>query len=168
MRASLQEQQKNHLLISKKHQTAINNYHHILILESLFESQIIELKLSHYTLGRSQKNSLYIEDLEVSRHHATIVQESLNSSQIQYRIYDGKINGKKSTNGLIVNGQYCSERLLKPKDSILLGKNVRLSYHQLSTKAFQLIKKLAKPKQNQEKIMAKSLNFSKKTLLKQP
>ncbi len=46
--------------------------------------------------------------------------------QYTYRLLDGNIEGKRSTNGLSVNGQRCLSWDLEDGDQILLGEQVRL------------------------------------------
>ncbi|MGF1488384.1 MAG: FHA domain-containing protein [Prochloraceae cyanobacterium] len=120
-----------------------NDFHHILRIEAPVGQSIIDLTRDLYTLGRGSKNSIIIHDKEVSRCHATIVKKrNTNSDEDLYWIYDGNLKGKKSTNGLIVNKEYCLKHLLKPKDLIFLGKNVKLTYHHLSSKTVKLLKSL--------------------------
>lgn len=121
-----------------------NDFHHILKIEAPLGQSIIDLDRNYYTLGRGSKNSIIIQDKEVSRCHATIVRQKnarFNNKNI-FWIYDGNLKGKRSTNGLIINDEYCLKHLLKPKDLIFLGKNVKLTYHQLSLKTFKLLKSL--------------------------
>ncbi len=125
--------------------TLKNDFRHILRIEAPLGSSIIDLQQDYYTLGRGSKNSIIIHDKEISRCHATIIRDTQDlSHEGLFWIYDGAINGKRSTNGLIINEQYCFRHLLKPKDLILLGKNVKLTYHQLSSKTVKLLKSLDK------------------------
>jgi diguanylate cyclase (GGDEF)-like protein len=67
-----------------------------------------------YTIGRSSKSSIVLEQDEVSRIHATVVREA-----------DGYIvrdNG--STNGTFVNDEAVKERLLKDGDLIKIGRTI--------------------------------------------
>jgi len=114
---------------------------HVLRIETPLGANLVKLEEDYYTIGRGSKSSIVIHDKEISRCHATILKETENNTGINcYSIYDGDINGKRSTNGLIVNKEYCLKHLLKAKDYIMLGTNVVLTYHQLSSKAFQLLK----------------------------
>ncbi len=49
--------------------------------------------------------------------------------QYTYRLLDGNLEGKRSTNGISVNGQRCLSWDLKDGDQILLGDQVRLQYY---------------------------------------
>ena len=120
-----------------------NDFRHILKIEAPLGQSIIDLDRNYYTLGRGSKNSIIIQDKEVSRCHATIVrQKHTRFNKNIFWIYDGNLKGKRSTNGLIINDEYCLKHLLKPKDLIFLGKNVKLTYHQLSRKTVKLLKSL--------------------------
>ncbi len=136
---------------------------HILTIETLIDSQVIYLEEDYYSLGRSNKNFIIIKDREVSRYHATLVREKSScSTQDLFWIYDGNLAGKKSTNGLIINQKKSTKHLLKPKDLILLGQNVRLTYHQISVKTLPLLKSL------QKRTNPSRINASLKTLTYEP
>ncbi len=143
-----------------------NDFHHILRIEAPIGPIIINLERDYYPLGRGSKHSIIIQDKEVSRHHATLIRETQErSSESIFWIYDGDLNGKKSTNGLIINREYCTRHLLKPKDEIVLGKNVKLTYHQLSSKTIKLLKSLEKrTKLIKEKVSRETVNH-KETLI---
>lgn len=127
---------------------------HILTIETAQSSRNIVLDSSCYTIGRSPKNKIKILEGEVSWYHANIIREKGTKTQKwQYRIYDGSINGKKSTNSLIINNKYCSSHLLRSKDSICLGTNVKIIYYLLSRRAFQFLHQL----ENKSKLKPASL-----------
>ncbi|NJN24158.1 MAG: FHA domain-containing protein [Acaryochloridaceae cyanobacterium RL_2_7] len=52
----------------------------------------------------------------------------LPGNRYQYRLIDGDVTGKKSTNGVFINGQLCNERKLQTGDKIMLGESVQMSY----------------------------------------
>jgi pSer/pThr/pTyr-binding forkhead associated (FHA) protein len=83
-------------------------------------------KLNHFpiTLGRHQKDDLYLPfDTTISRHHARIVQEDEN-----FFIEDIGREGKGSTNGTYLNGiRIIGKTLLSSGDIFLVG-NVMLRF----------------------------------------
>ena len=142
------------------------DFHHILRIEAPQGPTIINLERDYYTLGRGSKNSIIIQDKEVSRCHATLIREkNPQSNEDWFWIYDGNLNGKRSTNGLIVNQEYCSKHLLKPKDSILLGKNVKLTYHYLSSKTVKLLKSLQKRSPSSDSAASRATISYKQTMI---
>ena len=79
------------------------------------ETRTIELLEDYYSLGRIKSCSIVINNEFVSRHHATIIKEKEPQT---YSIIDGNLEGKRSTNGLFVNGEYTSDHRLKDGDLI--------------------------------------------------
>jgi hypothetical protein len=71
-------------------------------------------------------NAIVIHSAAVSRQHALLLRLPQKDGQYTYRLLDGNIEGKRSTNGLSVNGQRCLSWDLKDGDQILLGEQVRL------------------------------------------
>ena len=63
------------------------------------------------TVGRIQANTIQIEDISVSSHHAQLTQDGSH-----YRLKD-----LGSTNGTFVNGEAVTETMLKASDSIRFG-----------------------------------------------
>lgn len=81
-------------------------------------SFIYEVDKPIICIGRDQDNDLVLNDAKVSRHHAEIV---FNGSS--FIIYD-----KRSTNKVIVNGQFVESAALKTGDIIGLGEVVLTFY----------------------------------------
>jgi FOG: FHA domain len=87
---------------------------HLLIQNPLTGStQSIEL-LPGMTIGRSRECNVFLEDLTVSRHHATIVERTTG----QYEIVDNH-----SATGTFVNGQPISQSTLNEGDTVQIGNN---------------------------------------------
>ena len=75
------------------------------------------LETSHFTFGSSPDNSLVIDNIKVSAHHAEIRSEDNGSS----------ITDLGSIHGTYVNGErldFNSPRLLSPGDSITIGDSI--------------------------------------------
>lgn len=122
---------------------------HILAIEDTQGQRIITLNNDMYSLGRSSSNSIVIYDRQVSRYHATLLrQKHVNSQKYSFWIVDGDLQGRKSTNGVLVNGKYCSYHKLEVGDSICFGDRSTARYYQFSGKTVELIKsgrKMGKP-----------------------
>ena len=69
-----------------------------------------------YSIGRSSRNSIILDDVTVSREHA-ILTLSVNSPYIK---------DKNSTNGIYVNNEIMQECKLKSGDKIQIGKYLLL------------------------------------------
>ncbi len=118
-------------------------FEHILAIEDEKTQRMITLKEDMYTLGRSGKTSILIDDRRVSRHHATIIRKGdirgINKSL--FWIMDGNLNGQKSTNGIIINGKSCVSHKLKIGALILLGSQTKIKYYKFSLVALRQILK---------------------------
>ena len=80
---------------------------HILVIEDQKSKRIVSLRENTYTIGRDPNGSIILYDRQVSRHHATLLRiTDYQNHNSTYRIIDGNLQGKKSTNGLIINGKY--------------------------------------------------------------
>lgn len=130
---------------------------HILEIKTQRERRFIILNKDRYSLGRSSKNSIVIQDRQVSRYHATLIRKnknksnnvnnysfSVNNNKVKldnycFWIHDGDLQGKTSSNGIAINQQYCSSHLLEYGDLIELGDNVILKYYKLSAETLKLI-----------------------------
>jgi diguanylate cyclase (GGDEF)-like protein len=110
-------------------------FRHVLIIEDEKARRIIALEESTYSLGRESNNDIIIYDRVVSRHHATLVRirQSPRLDNYAYRMIDGDLEGHRSTNGLIVNGQLQETHDLKHGDVIVFGTVAKASYYILST-----------------------------------
>ncbi|EAZ87956.1 diguanylate cyclase domain-containing protein, partial [Crocosphaera chwakensis] len=107
--------------------------HHFLIIEDRKYRRTLSLQDKFYSLGRSPKNSIVISSDQASRHHATLIRKKnrLNNEET-YWILDGDRNGKKSRNGIYVNGEKCSVKELKQGDLINFGCDVNATFYSLN------------------------------------
>ncbi|MEG3439342.1 EAL domain-containing protein [Pannus brasiliensis CCIBt3594] len=102
---------------------------HILVVEDQKSKRIVALRENSYTLGRDPSCSIIIYDRQVSRHHATLLRVTdYQNQQDFYRVIDGDLHGKKSTNGITVNGKYSLSHELRPGDTIHFGSKARAIY----------------------------------------
>jgi diguanylate cyclase (GGDEF)-like protein/PAS domain S-box-containing protein len=134
---------------------------HILVIEDQKSRRIISLREEIYSIGRDPSCSIVLYDRQVSRCHATLVQvaDPQESDHYFYRIVDGDSQGKRSTNGISVNGKRCFSDELKHGDLVWFGNKSKASYHIIST-ASELY--LLKAGEQAEKPNP-ALNFSKNT-----
>ncbi|ACB53523.1 hypothetical protein cce_4175 [Crocosphaera subtropica ATCC 51142] len=106
------------------------NHRYILVLEDSNSRRTISLEKSKYSLGRHSSNSIIIYSKQVSRQHATLIRKfNRKTNQDAFWILDGDLDGKKSQNGIFVNGEKCTIHELKDGDLINFGCEVNGSYH---------------------------------------
>lgn len=102
---------------------------HILYLEEEYSKQSIFLEDEVYSIGRYSDSSIRLNSQEVSRHHATLIKKKFTDYQSFYLLIDGDLQGKRSQNGILVNGKPTIRHQLKHGDVIFFGgKNIRAIY----------------------------------------
>ena len=74
--------------------------------------RVFEIRGDRLTIGRSRDSDIFLEDLAVSRLHATIYRDDNG----QYVVRD-----ENSANGTTVNGQRIGEHVLEESDEIGVG-----------------------------------------------
>lgn len=103
--------------------------YHILAIELDQKKQLISLEEATYTIGRHKANAIVLDDQTVSRNHAFLLRIcDVSTKQHSFRIIDGDLNGKRSQNGLWVNGKRCFIHDLQDHDVISFGENVHATY----------------------------------------
>ncbi len=100
---------------------------HIFVVEHSQDRQAYVLKGATYSMGRDPNNSIVIDTESISRQHAILIRVPIGKT-FGYRIEDGSLLGKPSTNGIKVNGERCSSHDLKDGDEILLADKVKAEY----------------------------------------
>lgn len=114
---------------------------HLLFVKDLQGQRTIPLQEATYSLGRDSRNAITIHSRAVSRQHAILLRVTVpDTEQYGFQIIDGSFKGKRSTNGLFINGAKCFSHNLKHGDLIEFGGNqVYAKYYafsNLSEKAF--------------------------------
>ncbi|BAQ65943.1 EAL domain-containing protein [Geminocystis sp. NIES-3709] len=103
------DHQKNHLLH--------------LFPDNPSEQMILSLTESIYSIGRHSDSSIKLNSSSVSRHHATLIRKDLDDNENIYILIDGDLKGKRSQNGILVNGKKTIHHLLQDGDVIIFGDN---------------------------------------------
>ena len=107
--------------------------YHVLLVQDENSKRVFYLKEKFYSLGRDRRNHIVFNDRLVSRYHATLVREQeTEKNHSYYKINDGDLQGNKSRNGLIFNGQPIETKKLNNGDVIFLGGKTRISYYMFS------------------------------------
>lgn len=91
-----------------------------------------------YIVGRDPKSDIYLQSSFVSRHHATLLQLPPVSGTSCYQILDGSLKGKRSTNGLLINGAKQTTWNLQHEDVIAFGPDVQATYLEAAISILQL------------------------------
>lgn len=102
---------------------------HSLQVSSPEGSQHIALKEGTYSIGRIPGNSIVINSPEISKQHAILLRITVpDSDHHVFRLVDGNLKGKSSTNGLFVNGVRRSSHILRHGDEIVFGVQTKAVY----------------------------------------
>ena len=106
---------------------------HLLVVKDLRGQRNIPLEMTTYSIGRDLNNTIVLYAPSISRQHAIILRVTVpESDRYLFRIIDGNLSGKRSTNGLFVNRRQHFSYDLKHGDVIEFGNGVRLKYYTLS------------------------------------
>ncbi|WP_172657237.1 ATP-binding protein [Myxosarcina sp. GI1] len=106
---------------------------HLLVAEDERGKKTYRLEAETYSLGRDPINSIVLQGSSISRQHATILRITVpESDRYFFRIIDGSLNGKRSTNGISINGTKCLSHDLKHGDTIAFSSKIRAKYYAFS------------------------------------
>jgi len=95
---------------------------HLLVIKDLGGQRTVPLQEATYSLGRDSRNAIVLRSRSVSRQHAILLRVTTpNTDLFGFRIIDGNFKGKRSTNGLFVNGIKCFSHNLQHDDLITFG-----------------------------------------------
>ena len=112
----------------------VQEFRHILVIEDRKGRRIVSLEDSNYTIGRDSNNQIILYDYQVSRTHATLIRNiDEYTNNFSYSIIDGDLQGKKSTNGISINGRSTMSHDLKHGDSISFANETKANYYIIST-----------------------------------
>lgn len=107
---------------------------HLFVLQDLQGQRTIPLLEATYSLGRDTRNAIVLHSRSVSRQHAILLRVTVpDTDQYGFRIIDGNFKGKRSTNGLIINGTKCFSHNLQHGDIITFGNHqAQAKYYAIS------------------------------------
>lgn len=106
-----------------------NQLDHLLAIEDKQGKRIVTLEAATCSIGRDSSNSIVLYSHLVSRQHAILLRVTTPGTDRHiFRIVDGNLQGKRSTNGLIINGKRCFARDLIHGDEIVFGTDVKVKY----------------------------------------
>ena len=102
---------------------------HLLIVEDDNGRRSIMLDDAEYAIGRDPTCDIYLESLFVSRRHATLLRLPNGDGTVSYRIVDGDLEGRRSSNGFLINGYRLRTHNLQNEDEVVFGPQVRAIYY---------------------------------------
>jgi signal transduction histidine kinase/pSer/pThr/pTyr-binding forkhead associated (FHA) protein len=106
---------------------------HLLVIDDAAGRRPVQLEAATYSIGRDATNSIVLHSKMVSRQHAILLRVTApDSPNFLFRIIDGDLQGKRSTNGILVNGHRCFSHDLKQGDTIVFGGDVKARYYAVS------------------------------------
>lgn len=104
--------------------------HHLLVIEDKPGKRIVKLEAATCSIGRDATNTIVLHSYLVSRQHALLLRVTTpETATYLFRLIDGNFQGRRSTNGLTVNGKRCVSHDLKHGDVIGFGGDVRAGYY---------------------------------------
>ncbi|PHV61455.1 EAL domain-containing protein [Cyanobacterium aponinum] len=104
-----------------------NYIKHILAVECGSWKKTFFLDKDNYSIGRNSTNTFFCHHRVISRNHAHIIKVNYQSlvdseqSENVFWLMDGDFFGRRSTNGIYVNGKKCFCAKLNPGDIIFFG-----------------------------------------------
>jgi diguanylate cyclase (GGDEF)-like protein len=102
---------------------------HLLIIEDEESQRILPLESTSHSIGRDLSNSIVLKSKAVSRQHALMLRvTSADPNNYGFLIIDGNLQGKRSTNGIKINGGKCLSHRLKHGDQLQFGNQVKGRY----------------------------------------
>ncbi len=103
---------------------------HLLVIIDSQGKRTYNLQASTYSIGRDEANSIVLKSDKISRQHAMLLRTPMPGGKgYRYKLQDGNIDGKKSINGIAVNGQQVSVADLNSGDMIVFGGVVQAAYY---------------------------------------
>ncbi len=107
-----------------------NSQKHLLVIENQSNQRTVNLQSATCSIGRDEKNLIVLDSVKISRYHATLLRITTPGvDSHQFRIIDGDLNGRRSRNGIKVNGQSCFSYDLQDEDVITFCEGIIATYH---------------------------------------
>jgi pSer/pThr/pTyr-binding forkhead associated (FHA) protein len=116
-----------------------SHQNHLLIIEDDKGQREFTLQKPTHVIGRDRTCDIRLVSQFVSREHAMLRQQMLPNGGYTYEIVDGNPHGKRSSNGLLINGRKLQSRQLQNEDVIVFGPGVQATYFKLERDALDTI-----------------------------
>ncbi|MFQ3584226.1 MAG: FHA domain-containing protein [Cyanobacteriota bacterium] len=103
---------------------------HVLVVEDTKGRRTISLEAATYSIGRDPASAILLNSQFASRQHAILLRmPEPQGKGYRFRIIDGNLEGKPSTNGITVNGHRCQSHDLVHGDIIIFSSDVTAGYY---------------------------------------
>ena len=110
--------------------TRVSRAHHLLVIKTGDHQQTVVLEAATYSIGRHPANSIVLNMGTVSRQHALLLRiHEPKTGNHFFRVIDGNIQGRRSRNGLWINGKRRFSHDLKDQEIISFGEDIQATYH---------------------------------------
>lgn len=108
----------------------LSRAHHLLVIKEGEQQQTVVLEAATYSIGRHPANSIVLNVGTVSRQHALLLRiHEPKTGNHFFRVIDGNIQGRRSRNGLWINGKRRFSHDLKDQEVISFGEDIQATYH---------------------------------------
>lgn len=108
----------------------VSRAHHLLVIKTGDHQQTVVLEAATYSIGRHPANSIVLNMGTVSRQHALLLRiHEPKTGNHFFRVIDGNIQGRRSRNGLWINGKRRFSHDLKDQEIISFGEDIQATYH---------------------------------------
>ncbi len=108
-------------------------FRHLLVVQDKQGQRTVSLDATTASIGRDLTNAIVLHARLVSRQHAILLRVTIpETSTYRFRLVDGNLQGERSTNGLIINGQRRFSHDLKHGDVIVFGGDAQAKYYAVS------------------------------------
>lgn len=126
--------ENQHLLTLKQMSTNKQlQVQYLLQIQDNHGNRTVHLEPTHHSIGRGLNNSILLHSSQVSRQHAMLLRvTNQNHASYSFRLIDGDLHGKSSTNGVFINGQRCSSHDLQHGDQIKFSRDCIATYYDIS------------------------------------
>lgn len=108
---------------------SVSTIQHILAFNCCNNQRIFYLDQVQYSIGRHPHNDIVINANGISRQHATLVQATKTAEIVSFVLIDGDLQGNKSRNGILINGERKDKYELKHGDIIQFSETVKAHYY---------------------------------------
>ncbi len=102
---------------------------HYLVVDDVQGRRKILLSSTTYAIGRNPTNGIVLPSASISRQHAILLRVPIpQSSSHIFRIIDGNLQGRRSTNGVYINGVRRFSHILSHGDEVAFSSDTKARY----------------------------------------